>query len=307
MDATVRQERAPPIMSIDESIQAGDFETALALLSAQTAGPQADPGQLLTAFSMEVRLQRFDAAEVSMRRLLAAAPQVAERMSEFGRAARAEAAATARLTNPAAAGKRATVGTPPPHAMAYVKAAVLHAQKDYAGAAAALAEAKPLTPAVAGTMTWGNGRKARFLNLTDSDDLTGPTLPCYDRETVLDLPYSELLSVHLLFGSTSFDVMWIPADVVTVEGKTLRVRVPAYHLGTGVSSEPTVRIGQMTMWEHKHGYAEAIGQRDFKATMEDGGASMIGILGAKRIDFENQPRARPEAEKPKSIWKRLFG
>ena len=293
-------------MSVDECIQSGDFEGALALLSAQTAGPQADPGLLLTTFSMEVRLQRFDAAEVSMRRLLAAAPQVADRMSQFGRTGRAEAAATARLTNPAVAGKRATIGMPPPHAMVYVKAAVLHAQKDHAGAAAALAEARPLTPATAGTMTWGNGRTARFLDLTDSDDLTGPNLPCYDGETPLDLPYSELRSVHLLFGSTSFDVMWIPTDVVMVDGKALKVRVPSSYLGTGRAADPGVRTGGQTMWAREHGYAQAMGQRDFKATMEGGGDSMIGILQVKRIDFENQARPAPAPEK-KGFWKSLFG
>ena len=57
--------------------------------------------------------------------------------------------------------------------MVYVKAAVLHAQKDYAGAAAALAEAKPITPATAGTLTWNNGRTARFLDLTDSERSDG--------------------------------------------------------------------------------------------------------------------------------------
>jgi protein involved in temperature-dependent protein secretion len=293
-------------MSVDECIQSGDFEGALAQLSAQTAGPQADPGQLLTRFNMEIRLQRFDVAEISMRRLLAAAPQVAERMSEFGRAGRAEAAATARLTNPAAAGTRATMGMPPPHAMAYVKAAVLHAQKDHAGAKAALAEAKSLTPATAGTLTWGNGRKARFVDLTDSDDLTGPTLPCYDRETALDLPYSELRSINLLFGSTSFDVMWIPADVVTVEGKSLRVRVPSNYLGTGLASEPRVRTGGETMWGRERGYAIAAGQRDFKASMDGGGESMIGILQLVRIDFENAARVPPPPEK-KGFWKSLFG
>ena len=41
--------------------------------------------------------------------------------------------------------------------------------------------------------------------------------------------------------------------------------------------------------------------------MEGGGASMIGILGIERIDFENQARRPAEPEKPKSIWKRLFG
>jgi protein involved in temperature-dependent protein secretion len=294
-------------MSVDDQIQSGDFAGAAAAMNAQNAGPRPDPGQLLTIFSMEVRLQRFEAAEGTMRRLIAAAPQVAEPMSAFARAARAEAAATARLTNPAAAGKRATVGTPPPHAMVYVKAAVLHAQKDYAGAAAALAEARPLAPPTRGTLTWSNGRTARFLDLTDSDDLTGPILPCYERETVLDLPYSELRSVSFLGGKTSFDVMWIPTEIVTLDGKTLMVRVPAYHVGTGVSETPMVRTGQMTTWAHEHGYAEAAGQRDFKASMDGGGSSMIGILNLTRIDFENQPRARPEAEKPKSFWQRLFG
>jgi protein involved in temperature-dependent protein secretion len=295
-------------MSVDACIQAGDFEGALAQLSAQTAGAQADPGLLLTRFNMEIRVQQFEAAEVTMRRLLAAAPQVADRMSQFGRAGRAEATATARLTNPAVAGKRATIGAPPPHALVYVKAAVLHAQRDHAGAAAALAEAKACTPAVAGTLTWGNGRAARFVNLTDSDDLTGPNLPCYDGETPLDLPYSELRSMDLLFGSTSFDVMWIPADVVMVDGKALKVRIPSNYLGTGRAAEPGVRTGGETMWAHERGYAQAAGMRDFKATMDgSGGASMIGILQMKRIDFENKARVAPAPEKPKGFWQKLFG
>ncbi len=293
-------------MSVDECIKAGDFEGASALLGEQTAGHAADPGLLLTLFSMEVRLQRFAAAETTMRRLIAAAPHVAERMSEFSRAARAEAKATARLIDPQLAGTRTTVGIPPAHALAYVKAAVLHAQKDYPGAAAALAEAKACTPAVTGTLTWSSGKTARFLDLTDSDDLTGPTLPCYDGETPLDLPYSELRSVELLYGGTSFDVMWIPTDVTLVDGKTLHVRVPAYHLGTGCSEEASVRTGQMTMWSHERGYAEAMGQRDFKATMASGGLSMMGILQMKRIDFNNEPRANAEPPKPKGFWQRLF-
>ena len=101
--------------------------------------------------------------------------------------------------------------------------------------------------------------------------------------------------------------MWIPTDVVLVDGKALRVRVPAYYLGTGRAREPSVRTGGETMWAHERGYAQALGQRDFKATMEGGGASMIGILQVKRIDFENQARVAPAPEKPKSWWQRIFG
>jgi protein involved in temperature-dependent protein secretion len=225
-------------------------------------------------------------------------------MGALARNARAEAAATARLSDPAAAGKRAALGAPPPHALTYVKAAVLHAQKDYAGAAAALKEAKAQTPAAAGTLTWTNGRTARFLDLTDSDDLTGPNLPCYDGDTVLDLPYSQLRSVTFLEGRTSFDFMWIPAEIVSAAGKTFMLRVPAYYVGTGRAEMPMVRTGQMTTWEHEHGYAQGLGQRDFKASMQDGGASIMGILQLRRIDFDAQAGA--EAEKPKGFWKRLF-
>lgn len=300
-------------MSIEKLIQEGDFEGALARMAQENAGPRPDPGQLLMAFTMEVRLQRFGAAEATMKRLIEVAPQVAQPMGALARFARAESAATARLTDPAAAGRRAALGAPPPHGLVYVKAAVLHAQKDYTGAAAALAEAKPQTPATPGTLTWVNGRTARFLDLTDTDDLTGPILPCYDGDVVLDLPYSELRSVNLLDGKTSFDVMWMPAEIVTAAGKTVMLRVPAFYVGTGKADMPPVRTGQMTTWERTHGYAQGLGQRDFKVSMADGGMSMVGILQIQRIDFDVPASARarkePEAgpEKPKSFWKRIFG
>lgn len=292
-------------MTIEQSIDQGEFETALAQLTQATAGPQPDPGQILMMFSMEVRLQRFQAAEATMRRLLSVAPQIAPVMERYGLAARAEATATARLTDPAVASQRKALGAPPPYALAYVKAAVLHAQKDYAGAAAALAEAKPLTPPTTGTLTWANGRTARFTDLTDSDDLTGPNLPCYDGPTLLDVPYTQLRSVSFLDCKTSFDVMWMPAEVTTVAGKKLSLRVPSYYTGTGKGDMGMVRTGQMTSWQRDHGYAQGVGQRDFKVTMADGGTSMVGMLQVVKLDLDVQASAEPE--KPKSFWKRLFG
>jgi protein involved in temperature-dependent protein secretion len=286
-------------MTIDQRMQQGDWEGALALVTQETSGPSPDPGQLLVAFNLEVRLQRFDAAAATMRRLLAIAPQVAEPMSALGRTARAEAAATARTGDPAAAGKRAALGVPPPHAFAFVKAAVCHAQQDHAGAAAALAEAH--SPAVAGTLTWRSGKTARFVDLVDSDDLTGPILPCYDADKVLDLPYSQLRSVTFLDGKMSFDVMWIPAEITPVTGKPFAVKVPAFYIGTGVAQMPMVRTGQTTMWDRAHGYAEAIGQRDLKVATAEGGNLMVGILQIRRIELD----AKPEADKPKGFWKRL--
>lgn len=293
-------------MTIEQRIQQGDFEGALALLGEHTAGPRPDPEQILMAFNLEVRLQRFAAAEQSIRRLMEIAPEVAAPISIFGRNARAEATATARMTNPTAAGKRAGIGAPPPHTFAFVKAAVCHAQNDHAGAAAALAEARPMTPAMPGTLMWQNGRTARFVNLVDSDDLTGPILPCYDGETVLDLAYSQLRSVTFVDGRTSFDAMWLPTELVLATGKPLAVKVPAFHVGTGVASMASVRTGQTTTWDRTHGYAQAIGQRDLKVFSPEGGMSMVGILQVRRIEFDAPTEAAAGAEKPKSFWKRLF-
>ncbi len=292
-------------MSIEQSIEQGEFEAALSLLAQATAGPRPDPGQLLTTFNLETRLQRFDAAEASMGRLLAAAPQVAPVMERYRLAARAEAAATARLTNPALAGQRKALGAPPPYALAYVKAAVHHAQKDYAGAAAALAEARAHTPPITGTLTWANGRSARFTDLTDSDDLTGPTLPCYDGATLLDVPYGQLRAVNFLECKTSLDVMWMPTELITAGGKALTVRVPSYYTGTGKAQMGMVRTGQMTTWEREIGYAQGLGQRDFKVTTADGGSLMVGMLQVVKIELDVQAGAEPE--KPKSFWKRIFG
>jgi protein involved in temperature-dependent protein secretion len=227
--------------------------------------------------------------------------------------ARAEAAATARLTDPVQASRRRSLIAPPPHAVWYTRAAVCHAQEDNAGVAAALAEAKAVTPATSGTLTWTGGRTARFIDLTDIDDLTGPMLPCYHRDQISDLPYSQLRSVELLEPKTSFDVMWLPADVVPVNDKALLFRVPAYYVGSGTVGMREVRTGEETICEHSRGYARGLGQRDFKVTMENGGPVLVGILNVKRIDFDvratqpAEPVGGSDLDVKPSFWKRLFG
>jgi protein involved in temperature-dependent protein secretion len=292
-------------VTIDDRIQQGDFVGALGLIAPAITGPSPDPGQLLLAFNLEVRLQRFDAADQTIRRLMQIAPQVADAMAAFARNARAERTATQRMTDPAIAGKREGLGMPPPHALGYVKAALLHAMKDHAGAVAALAEVKPTVPATPGTMTWRAGRTARFANLSDSDELTGPILPVYDGETVLDLAYVELKSITFHDAKTSFDMMWIPTEIEPVRGNPIRVKVPAFHVGTGVAGMDMVRTGQMTSWDRTYGYALAIGQRDFELFNPEGGKSMVGILQVRRIEFD-PPAAGAPADKPKGFWKKLF-
>jgi len=94
--------------------------------------------------------------------------------------------------------------------------------------------------------------------------------------------------------------MWIPADIVPVTGEPLHVKVPAFYAGTFVASDPTVRSGQLTSWEHAHGYAEAIGQRDLKLIGPENRTSLVGILQVQKIELDAPTSAKP------SFWKKLF-
>ena len=277
-------------MDTDQLIEQGDFEGALDVLRQATSGPGADPPQLLSRFSMELRLQQFDAAESTMQRLCAAAPEAAPVMSELGKTARAERMAIERLSDPALATKRATVGMPPPHAVALVKMALAHAQRDTEAAKAALAEVRSMTPATSGTLVRKNGATVRFTNIVDSDDLTGPTLPVYEGSQLLDIAYSDLRSINLADPKTSFDVMWPRAEIILVTGEVLRVRVPALYPGSGTSGDKFMRTGRMTTWSRDKGYAEGHGQRDISLTTAEGNA-IVGLLSITSITFDNPMRA----------------
>lgn len=277
-------------MTSDELIEQGDYAGALEVLRQATSGPQAEPPQLLSRFGVEVRLQQFDAAENTMQRLCAAAPEAAAVMGALGQTAKAERLAIQRLSDPALAGKRATVGMPPPHAMALVKAAVLHAQGNAEGAKGAVAEAQGLAPAVSGTLVRKNGATVRFTNIVDSDDLTGATLPCYEGPQVLDIAYSEIRTITFAEPKTSFDVLWPRTEITLVTGEVLRVRVPALYPGSGTSGDAFIRMGRMTTWSRDKGYAEGHGQRDISLTTADGRA-IVGLLTIASVTLDNPMRA----------------
>ncbi len=280
----------PANMQAEQLIEQGDFKGALDVLRQTTSGANVDPGQLLMRFGLEVRVQEFDAAAATMDRLCTAAPDVAPQIRPLGLAAQAERVAIERLSNPTLAGKRSTVGMPPPHAVALIKVAVIHAQGDKEGAKAALAEAKGLTPATSGTVVRKNGSTFRFTNVVDSDELTLSTLPVYEGAQVLDLAYTEIRSIQFLEPKTSYDVMWPRAEIMMVTGELLRVRVPALYPGSGIADESFVRTGQMTTWSYDRGYAEGHGQRDLKFTTADGNP-VVGLLGIASITFDNPMRA----------------
>lgn len=295
---------------VEQHIAEGGFQEALQLLEAELS--RAPSGnRLLMAFNVRVRLEDYEGALRALDEMVKLEPGVSEAATFLEHCARLERLHSLRRKDAGLASERGALQEPQPFSRAYLQAAVFHAKGEYSDAARALAEGTGSAPRVSGTLTRTNGARVRFSDLTDTDDLTGPHLPCFKDGTVLDLPFSELRSIQFARPNSSMDFVWVPALFETPDGRKHETRVPSLYPGTGLHGSAPVRKGEMTVWHHDpHGYAVAFGQRDFKLTHEDGGMGMVGLLQVARLDFD--AAGRPVSEEPppkekKSFWSKLFG
>ncbi|MBZ4399367.1 type VI secretion system accessory protein TagJ [Myxococcus faecalis] len=295
---------------IEQHLAKGDFQAALQLIDAElSSAPSAD--RWLMAFNVRVRLEDFDGALRALDALVKLDPDVSDGVTFLGHCANLERLHSLRRKDPTLANERGALQAPQPFSRAYLQAAVSHAKGDFSDAARVLKDIAGAAPKVPGTLTRTNGARVRFTDMIDSDDLTGPHLPCFQAGTVLDIPYNELASIQFERPRSSMDAVWVPAVFQTLTGQQFETRVPSRYPGSGLHGNAAVRLGEMTLWEHEpHGYAVAFGQRDFNLAHEDGGLGLVGLLQVARIDFD--AGRRPTAEEPrpkekKSFWSKLFG
>lgn len=288
---------------IEQHLAEGDFREALQLLEAELSLAPSTPRWLM-AFNVRVRLEDYAGAQRALEELEKLDPGVSDAVTFLHHCAGLERLHSLRRKDAELARERGALREPRPFSRSYLKAAVHHATGGFSEAALALEEGARLAPRVSGTLTRTTGVRVRFSDLTDTDELTGPHLPCFRGGTVLDVPFSDLRAIQFERPNSSMDVVWVPALLQTLDGRELETRVPSLYPGTGLHESAPVRLGEMTAWEHEpHGYAVAFGQRDFKLSHEEGGMGMVGLLQVARIDFDvaSQPQEK------KSLWSRLFG
>ncbi|WP_426731580.1 type VI secretion system accessory protein TagJ [Myxococcus faecalis] len=295
---------------IEQHLAKGDFQAALQLIDAElSSAPSAD--RWLMAFNVRVRLEDFDGALRALDALVKLDPDVSDGVTFLGHCANLERLHSLRRKDPALAKERGALQAPQPFSRAYLQAAVSHAKGDFSDAARVLKDIASAAPKVPGTLTRTNGARVRFTDMIDSDDLTGPHLPCFQAGTVLDIPYNELASIQFERPRSSMDAVWVPAVFQTLTGQQFETRVPSRYPGSGLHGNAAVRLGEMTLWEHEpHGYAVGFGQRDFKLAHEDGGFGLVGLLQVTRIDFDaggQRTAEEPRPKEKKSFWSKLFG
>lgn len=272
--------------AIEERIDRGDFEGAIAASETMLGGPLDGPGLLLLLFHARVRLDDFDGALVAMKRLVELDAELADPMNELRLCLESERLRAARLVDPAIAGKRHALRPPPSFCLPYVKAAVLRASGSHAEVRAAIDEGRADVPASPGVVTTTRGSTLRFSNIADADELTGPLLPCFDDGAILDVPYCDLLSIEIVEARIALDQVWAPAALTLRDGAVIKTRVPTLYPGSGRSADARVRTGEASAWDANRGYAEGAGQRELVFYGEEGGSTTLGLRDVRRIDFD---------------------
>lgn len=272
----------------EQLMERGDFVEALRVLDGERRRGDLPAHRYMMLFNLRTRLEEYPGALAALRDVVRVDPKYAEVIHPIVECALAEQLRTARKTDAALAGKWSTAGIPfPPSSRGFMQAAVLHAQSRHAEAAQVLAEAVKAAPAVPGTLVSTSGAEMRFSDLTDTDDLTGPHLSCFFKDVLLDVPFSALREVQFEPPRFWADFLWRPALLVLRNGEEQSVNVFSLYAGTGLHREASVRLGQMTVWRRRNGYAEGAGQRDLRLTNPGGGAAMVGILQVARIVFDD--------------------
>jgi hypothetical protein len=187
---------------------------------------------------------------------------------------------TARWTKVEAASSL-SASEPLPFVGVYAGIAVALLQNDKALIDGPIAADKAKIPAVAGTLTFRDGRTRAFKSIVDSDDGIGAMLETYSPDGLLYMPFAALRSIKFLPPKNFIDQLVPRADVVLADGTSTQALVPMLYAQSTTSGDSTIAAGRMTTWKYVGSARRGLGQRDF---VLDGGM-MIGMQNVASIEL----------------------
>jgi protein involved in temperature-dependent protein secretion len=267
-------------------IEEGDFLGASRLCAPAFAASPNPAFGIYLLFAQCANLD-FSGAKQTLERLSASAPAMRAVWKKVESCASAEWTRHARARDPRLAGGRAGLGTPSPVAALYARAEQEHASKSFAAAKATLEEIGRMRPRISGVARTREGAELSFVDLMDTDDVTGVTFPVFQEGAVVDLALTDLRSLVFSprLASDPFHGLWPSVTYETREGARATAQFPTLYVGSTVSAEPLVRLGRITTFEHSAGYCVAQGLRDFWVVTAGDSRSTMGVTAFERFDF----------------------
>jgi protein involved in temperature-dependent protein secretion len=284
----------------------GGLGASIAALRAdiiKTKAPPTASDQLLLAILLGLA-GRWEEAIHSIHWAASKDPSSAAIYADVERCLVAEAERDARRADPCWVGKRTWLGVPPPFVASRAQACELQAEGLYRDACALLQQVEKATPAQAGTLVTRKGTRLDFVDMSDVDELTGPSFELIE-DTLLDAPFAQTTRIVFEERRTFQDGLWCPVILEPREGPRRQGRMPVLYSGTfrRVAAGP-VCVGRETSLDRRAGYVIASGRRDFRLRSAGGGEVVVSLENVSEITLEAVTLApSEEASGERTTWR----
>jgi type VI secretion system protein ImpE len=131
-------------------------------------------------------------------------------------------------------------------------------------------------PPIKGTV---NGKE--FEGFSDTDSLLGPFLEVIMHDRYLWVPFESIGELSVSPPKSLFDLLWVPARLMTWEGMNINCYVPVLYPDSCLDGDERVRLGRMTEWRQVgDSFLKGVGQHVYQAGDED-----IALLEIREVLF----------------------
>lgn len=157
------------------------------------------------------------------------------------------------------------LGEPPAYVDLHMEAIACIRERKLSQARELLDRAEEERPALPGKFS---GKP--FQDFRDCNDLTAPVLELVVHDKYTWLPLEQIRQIEIDPPKQLRDILWASARIISVNGVTGEVIIPALYAGTSASSDDSARLGRVTDWQ-KLGddVYRGIGLRLFQVDEED--------------------------------------
>jgi type VI secretion system protein ImpE len=166
---------------------------------------------------------------------------------------------------------------PPPYAEEYFAARQKVEEKKIREAAEDFARIEAAQPIVSGTLD-----AAAFAGFMDTDSFLRRFLEAMVYERYVWVPIESIRELMIDVPKTLFDLLWIPARIVTWEGLNIQCYLPVLYPESFLHEDERVKLGRMTDWVPLGGpFTRGVGRHVFQIGQEE-----KSILEIREVQFK---------------------
>ena len=249
-------------MNSKDLIAAGRLPEARAQLAAEVKAAPSDTGKRALLFQVLAFLGEWEKAERHLDLIVTADPK-----SEIGAQAYKNVINAEKERKEVVERKRIPgfVTSVPAYLERYLMAWEMVNQGKPDAAGRLYEEIEKERPSVSGAI---NGRS--FEGLWDTDAFLSCFLEAIVHDRYLWVPFEAIDELSVERPRTLFDLLWVPARLVTWEGVSLHCYLPVLYSGSSVHDDDRIKMGKVTDWQQLgKGFSKGMGQHVYQAGDEE--------------------------------------